>query len=119
MAVRPLSLDGYEARIAKHDMRCGGCGNGVDTGDKYGAAEIIVAIAVLCMDCIEFFDDEEDEKGTETTYLIAEILNTGDWGILGEFVAADDDAANAYAEEHYNDIDWYVLYQSTQVNING
>ena len=76
-------VDGYEARIANHAMRCGGCGNGVDTGDEYGAAEIIVAIAVLCMDCIEFFDDEEDEKGTETTYLIAEVLNTGDWGILG------------------------------------
>ena len=60
-----------------------------------------------------------DAQPVEQTYLIAEVLNTGDWGILGEFVAADDDAANAYAEEHYSGIDWYVLYQSTQVNING
>ena len=53
------------------------------------------------------------------TYLIAEVLNTGDWGIIEEFTAADDNAANAYAEDNYSDIEWYVLYQSTQVNING
>ena len=49
-------VDGYEARIANRAMRCGGCGNGVDTGDEYGAAEIIVAIAVLCMDCMDCID---------------------------------------------------------------
>ena len=53
------------------------------------------------------------------TYLIAEVLNTGDWGILEEFEAEDDTAANAYADEHYSHIEWYVLDQSTQVNING
>jgi hypothetical protein len=53
------------------------------------------------------------------TYLIAEVLNTGDWGIIEEFQAKDDEAANAYAEEHYSHIEWYVLYQSTHVNING
>ena len=53
------------------------------------------------------------------TYLIAEVLNTGDWGIIEEFQAKDDEAANAYADEHYSHIEWYVLYQSTQVNING
>jgi hypothetical protein len=53
------------------------------------------------------------------TYLIAECLNTGDWGIIEEFEAQDDEAANAYAEEQYSHIEWYVLYQSTQVNING
>ena len=53
------------------------------------------------------------------TYLIAEVLNTGDWGIIEEFTAADDNAANAYADEHYSEIEWYVLYRETQVNING
>ena len=55
------------------------------------------------------------------TYLIAECLNTGDWGIIEEFEVEDDEAANAYAEEHYSHmhIDWYVLYESTLVNING
>ena len=53
------------------------------------------------------------------TYLIAEVLGTGDWGIIEEFEAKDDEAANAYAEEHYSHIEWYVLYQSTHVNING
>jgi glycine cleavage system aminomethyltransferase T len=52
------------------------------------------------------------------TYLIAEVLGTGDWGIIEEFGAEDDKAANAYAEEHYSHIEWYVLYQSTHVNIN-
>ena len=52
------------------------------------------------------------------TYLIAEVLNTGDWGIIEEFQAKDDEAANAYADEHYSHIEWYVLYQSTHVNIN-
>ena len=55
----------------------------------------------------------------DQTYLIAEVLNTGDWGIIEEFTAADDNAANTYAEDNYSDIEWYVLYQSTQVNING
>jgi len=52
------------------------------------------------------------------TYLIAEVLNTGDWGIIEEFAAQDDEAANAYAEEHYSHIEWYVL-DKDQVNING
>jgi hypothetical protein len=52
------------------------------------------------------------------TYRIAEVLGTGDWGIIEEFDAKDDDAANAYAEEHYSHIDWYVLNQY-QDNING
>ena len=52
-------------------------------------------------------------------YLIAECLNTGDWGILEEFQAEDDEAANIYADDHYSDIEWFVLYRSTQENING
>jgi hypothetical protein len=52
------------------------------------------------------------------TYLIAECLNTGDWGIIEEFQSKDDEAANAYAEEHYSDIEWYVL-DKDKVNING
>jgi hypothetical protein len=52
------------------------------------------------------------------TYYIAEVLNTGDWGIIEAFAAEDDNAANAYAEENYGDIEWYVLDQD-QDNING
>jgi hypothetical protein len=52
------------------------------------------------------------------TYLIAEVLGTGDWGIIEEFRAQDDTAANAYAEEHYGHIEWYVLNEH-QDNING
>ena len=59
------------------------------------------------------------EINVEGRYLIAEALNNGEWGILEEFEATDDGAANDYADEHYSHIEWYVLYQSTQVNING
>ena len=52
------------------------------------------------------------------TYLIAEVLNTGDWDIIEEFEAKDNEAANAYAEEHYPAIEWYVLDQNHD-NING
>ena len=52
------------------------------------------------------------------TYLIAEVLNTGDWGIIEEFEAKDNEAANAYAEQHHSDIEWYVLDQNHD-NING
>jgi hypothetical protein len=51
------------------------------------------------------------------TYYIAEALNTG-WGIIEEVEAQDNEAANAYAEEHYSDIEWYVLDQDL-ANING
>ena len=52
------------------------------------------------------------------TYYIAEVLNTGDWGIIEEVEAQDNEAANAYAGEHYSDIEWYVLDQDL-ANING
>ena len=52
------------------------------------------------------------------TYLIAEVLNTRDWDIIEEFEAQDNEAANAYAEEHHSDIEWYVLDQNHD-NING
>jgi hypothetical protein len=51
------------------------------------------------------------------TYYIAEALNTG-WGIIEEVEAQDNEAANAYAGEHYSDIEWYVLDQDL-ANING
>ena len=51
-------------------------------------------------------------------YLIAGCLNNGDWDIIEQFEAHDDQEANAYAEEHYSDIEWYVLDRD-QDNING
>ena len=53
-----------------------------------------------------------------TTYFIAEVLNTGDWGIIEEFEAQEDTDANAYADEHYGEIEWYVLDEYRD-NING
>ena len=52
------------------------------------------------------------------TYLIAEALNNGEWGIIEEFEAQDNEAANAYADAHYGHIEWYVLDQDW-ADING
>ena len=63
-------------------------------------------------------DCEYPGQDTMTIYLIAEALNTGDWGIVEEFQAHDDTSANTYADEHYSHIEWYVLDQDHE-NINS
>jgi hypothetical protein len=46
----------------------------------------------------------------EPTYHVAFVLeSTGEFERVEEFAAADDAAANAYAEEHYAGKEWYVL----------
>lgn len=54
----------------------------------------------------------------ERQYRIALADSNGEWDVLEWFSAADHDAANAYAEEHYADHEWYVL-DHTGRNING
>jgi len=51
-------------------------------------------------------------------YRIALVMADGEWEVIDTFQAADDDAANAYAEEHHGDSDWYVLDANGR-NING
>ena len=52
-------------------------------------------------------------------YQIAFMLEaTGEFEVIEDFEAADDDAANEYAEQHYGDREWYVL-DSAGNNING
>ena len=44
---------------------------------------------------------------------------TGDWNApIETFQAANDSDANAYAEAHYPDLEWYILNGSGE-NING
>jgi len=53
------------------------------------------------------------------TYRIAFVLEaTGGWDVAETFYADDDDAANAYAKDHYAGREWYVLDASGE-NING
>ncbi len=67
----------------------------------------------------EAFDFGIGEIADEPEYRIAFMLDaTGDWEIIEAFRAADDAAANAYAEEHYPDQDWYVLDAAGR-NINS
>ena len=42
-------------------------------------------------------------------YRIALVNNDGSWDVIDTFEAADDAAANAYAEEHHADVEWYVI----------
>jgi hypothetical protein len=51
-------------------------------------------------------------------YQIALVMADGEWEVIDTFAASDDDAANAYAEEHHADRDWYVLDAGGR-NING
>ena len=51
-------------------------------------------------------------------YSIAFVMEDGSWDIVEPFHAANDDAANAYAEEHFDGKDWYVL-DARGRNING
>jgi hypothetical protein len=56
---------------------------------------------------------------SELTYRIAFVLeSTGGWEVVEEFPAANNDAANAYAEEHYAGREWYVI-DADGNNING
>lgn len=53
-----------------------------------------------------------------SSYSVAEVLNTGEFGIIEEFLADGNEDANDYAERHYADIEWYVLDANLD-NING
>lgn len=50
------------------------------------------------------------------TYRIAFACESGEWDVF--FEADDNDAANAYAEEHYTGQEWYITDESGN-NING
>ena len=51
------------------------------------------------------------------SYRIAFVMADGEWDVVAEFRARDDNSANAYAEENYSDKEWFVL-NSTGKNIN-
>ena len=59
----------------------------------------------------------EIESGIACTYFIAYAMGNGEWGIVDSFAATDDADANAYAAEHFNGDEWYVL-DDTGRNIN-
>jgi hypothetical protein len=58
------------------------------------------------------------EDTYEREYTLAFAMESGEWDIARTFTAIDDDAANAFAEQHYDGQEWYVL-DHTGRNING
>ena len=83
------------------------CGRAIegDTAAMQAVADAISSAAAM------------NDDGRE--YQIAFALEaTGEWEIIKTFRAADDAAANAYAEQHYADREWYVLDANGE-NING
>jgi hypothetical protein len=54
----------------------------------------------------------------ERQYRVALADSNGEWDVLEFFAADDDDAANAYAEKHYQGQEWYVIDRNGR-NING
>ena len=61
---------------------------------------------------------EQVDAVDEREYRIAYPMADGEWDIVDRFSAVDDDGANAYAAEHYDGDEWFVL-DSTGRNING
>jgi len=51
-------------------------------------------------------------------YRIAFTMESGEWDVVETFHAANNAAANEYAEENYGDCDWYVL-NAVGKNINS
>jgi len=51
-------------------------------------------------------------------YSVAVVRADGEWDIVDRFSAVDDAGANAYAAEHYDGDEWFVLDSSSR-NING
>ena len=51
-------------------------------------------------------------------YRIAFVRADGEFDVVDRFMAIDDDAANAYAEQYYAGQEWYVLNRDGH-NING
>ena len=54
----------------------------------------------------------------ENEYCIAFVHADGSWDRFKTFTAENDNAANAYAEEHFDGKDWYVLNAAGE-NINA
>ena len=75
-------------------------------------------------DCGGPFETERDAlehwaPGTPAReYRVALVKTDGSWDVIDTFEAASDAAANAYAEEHHADVDWYVIDAEGR-NING
>ena len=55
----------------------------------------------------------------EKEYRIAFVIRDGDWDVAETFTAANDDAANEYAEENYSDNEWWFVLDASGKNING
>jgi hypothetical protein len=70
----------------------------------------------------ELFDEAikltaSDYTETEIEYQVAFVNGSdGSFDVVETFDAADDEAANAYANEHYAGQDWYVLRNGENIN---
>ena len=68
---------GYEVEIATSDYRCGGCGADVDQGEEYGKPGPSSAIQVICMGCIEVFEEEPERCNHGVQILSSQCQNCG------------------------------------------
>jgi hypothetical protein len=51
-------------------------------------------------------------------YRVAFVTASGAWDVVETFTAANDDQANAHAERHYPDAEWFLLNDAGR-NVNG
>jgi len=79
---------------------------------------IRVARQIVARRLAQVASDAVASCADESEYRIAFVRESGEWDVVSSFRAADDAAANAYAETEYGQQEWYVL-DSTGRNING
>ena len=94
-----------------------------ETAKQWTNRDVIYEACNGDLDVQELIDTmREALSGVEDTavqeYQIAVPIADGSWDVLERFEAEDDDAANEYAETHYDGQDWYVL-DAAGKNING
>lgn len=61
-------------------------------------------------------DDVLTIRDADAVYQVALATESGAWDVIETFRAASDDAANAYADEHHADREWYVIKNGRNIN---
>jgi hypothetical protein len=59
---------GYPMHITDYGVHCGGCGADIDPGSLYGGNDSGMCI---CIDCIEFFEEEDAATNGEAMLQMA------------------------------------------------
>jgi len=112
-------------------LKCRVCGCRISQADADAGDALVEGMGheTMCEDCARHLAESNDtDKATSKlrwtgprTYKIAVVVEGSldeDFDIIETFEAENDAAANRYAEEYCEDVEWYVL-DADGNNING